>query len=124
MVCCNKQGKLFLQWAKDIEDDVNLDFFQAGPFIIDPGHQKGIKKQVNRRFKRIVLANTLEGDIYIFAIGAADLMEICSYLYDFMPKLDRALNLDGGPSAMLVTPSFKQLPEKAVPFILQKIQSQ
>ncbi len=80
--------------------------FQAGPWLIDPGGELGIHQDDGKRFKRSIIAFTTDGETLVVSSSPASLYELASGLQrlpDILPvaRVDRALNLDGGPSAGL-----------------------
>lgn len=94
-------GKLDLHW-KQLPDPVPESVLQAGPFIIDPGAQIGIRSESGLPAKRTVVAQTQEGEILIITTTAVSLFELARLLKVKLPSIDCALNLDGGPSTGLI----------------------
>lgn len=80
---------------------------QAGPFVIDPGGAIGVTELAAGRARRTVLAMTAGGDGVVISTSEASLFELAKILSD-APRLigcgeiERAVNLDGGPSATLL----------------------
>jgi uncharacterized protein YigE (DUF2233 family) len=80
---------------------------QAGPFVIDPGGTIGVTELAAGRAKRTIVAVSTAGDGMVVSTSEASLYEIASVLAD-APRLigcasiDRAVNLDGGPSTTLM----------------------
>lgn len=80
---------------------------QAGPFVIDPGGTIGVTELAAGRAKRTMLAVTTGGDCVVVSASEASLYEMAQVLAN-APRLigcgpiDRAVNLDGGPSTTLM----------------------
>lgn len=83
---------------------------QAGPFIIDPGGAVGVRPHPAAA-NRSVLASDDHGRLLLLATGALTLHQLATVLHDHpqafgMERIERALNLDGGPSTGLsLTPA-------------------
>ena len=78
---------------------------QAGPFLIDPGGALGVRAHPARA-RRSVIASDDHGRILLLATGALTLFQVATILHDQsallgMERVERALNLDGGPSTGL-----------------------
>ena len=78
---------------------------QAGPFIIDPGGAVGVRPHAAAA-NRSVLASDDHGRLLLLATGALTLHQLATVLHDHpqafgMERIERALNLDGGPSTGL-----------------------
>lgn len=89
--------------------DADLDgvhaAIQAGPFIIDPGGEVGVRPRPAVA-NRSVLASDDHGRLLLLATGALTLHQLATVLHDHpqafgMERIERALNLDGGPSTGL-----------------------
>ncbi len=78
---------------------------QAGPFIIDPGGAIGVNPRAAAA-NRSLLASDDHGRLLLLATGALTLHQLATVLHDHpqafgMERIERALNLDGGPSTGL-----------------------
>ncbi len=78
---------------------------QAGPFIIDPGGLVGVRPRPALA-NRSVLALDDHGRVLLLATGSLTLHQVATLLHDHpqafgMERIERALNLDGGPSTGL-----------------------
>lgn len=73
---------------------------QTGPFLIDPGGKMGIRQKDGPLAPRTVIAQTAKSLVIITTspITLYDLADQLTTLYVADEKIDRALNLDGGPS--------------------------
>lgn len=100
-ITITEQGKLTLHW-KEIPEKEFRDILQAGPFIIDPGGSIGIYTRSGKETKRTVIGQTDDGRILIMTTTEVYLYDLAQTLKSELPKLERALNLDGGPSVGLV----------------------
>lgn len=94
-------GSLDLHW-KTLPQQTFLSVFQAGPFIIDPGGELGIRTDNGLPAKRTVVAKTSSHSILIITTTAVTLYELSHLLKERIPDIDAALNLDGGPSTGLI----------------------
>lgn len=79
---------------------------QAGPFLIDPGGQLGIHSDDLRSQRRSVIAISSDGQLVLIVADAISLYQLAMLLHDRpglfgVKQIDRALNLDGGPSTAL-----------------------
>jgi hypothetical protein len=78
---------------------------QAGPFVIDPGGAVGVRAGTARA-KRSLIALDASGRVMLLVTGSLTLHHVAVLLHDHAPALgfgqvERALNLDGGPSTGL-----------------------
>jgi hypothetical protein len=79
---------------------------QAGPFVIDSGGVIGVTEAASSRASRSLLAITDRDELLVISTSDASLFAIARVLAD-APRLigcgpvDRAVNLDGGPSTTL-----------------------
>lgn len=89
--------------------DTSLDgvhtAIQAGPFIIDPGGAIGVRPRAFAA-NRSLIASDDHGRLLLLATGALTLHHLATLLHDHpqafgMERVERALNLDGGPSTGL-----------------------
>ena len=79
---------------------------QAGPFVVDPGGLPGVKTP-GPAARRTVIASTADGRILVLVTAPLTLAAVSTLLVDNaadfgVTRIERALNLDGGPSAGLV----------------------
>ena len=86
-----------------------VDAVQAGPFVIDPGGGIGVAKS-GPAAKRTVLALSIGGDVVVLSTSNASLYDVAIILRQSptlfgVGAIDRAVNLDGGPSAAMCVPS-------------------
>lgn len=86
--------------------DASLDgvhtAIQAGPFLLDPGGAIGVRPRAAAA-NRSLLASDDHGRLLLLATGALTLHHLATLLHDHpqafgMERIERALNLDGGPS--------------------------
>lgn len=89
--------------------DASLDgvhaAIQAGPFLIDPDGAIGVRPRAVAA-NRSLLASDDHGRLLLLATGALTLHDLATLLHDHpqafgMERIERALNLDGGPSTGL-----------------------
>lgn len=78
---------------------------QAGPFIIDPGGVVGVRPKPAAA-NRSLIATDDHGRVLLLATGALTLHQVAGLLHDHpqalgLERVERALNLDGGPSTGL-----------------------
>lgn len=99
VVAIDHSGKLDILSKKDPVD--HPSYIQTGPFLIDPGGRVGIKSDNGRRARRTILARNIRDHIYIISTGRLGLMQLANYLLKKYPDIERAINLDGGPSSGL-----------------------
>jgi hypothetical protein len=81
---------------------------QCGPFLIDPGGAVGIAANAEApRARRSVVALGVDGRVALVATSEVSLPDLARCLHDHaegfgVAGVERALNLDGGPSTALV----------------------
>jgi hypothetical protein len=80
---------------------------QAGPFVIDPGGTIGVTEAASARAKRTLLGITANDEVLVISTSEASLFAIARVLADATrlvgcDRVDRAVNLDGGPSTTLL----------------------
>ncbi len=97
----SESGEISMFW-KSIPPGIYRDILQSGPFIIDPGGVVGIHTRTGLKAKRTVIAQTNDGKILILTTSDVYLYDLAQMLNEQMPEIERALNLDGGPSVGLV----------------------
>ena len=99
-----------------------VEAIQAGPFLIDPGGERGIYSNDFKRAERSAIGMTENGRIVLLTTSEVTLFELAAIL-DSDPaaigvgRFDRVLNLDGGPSCGLYLqslPDETRLPENPV----------
>ena len=78
---------------------------QAGPFVIDPGGTLGVRPRPAAA-NRSLVARDDHGRVLLLATGALTLHQVATVLHDHpqvfgLERVERALNLDGGPSTGL-----------------------
>ncbi len=78
---------------------------QAGPFVIDPGGTLGVHARPARA-NRSLIALDDHGRVLLLATGSLTLHQVGTILHDYshalgVERIERALNLDGGPSTGL-----------------------
>lgn len=88
------------------DDPTAPSAFQAGPFVIDPGGATGIRHDDGKLAERTVIA-TDDHSLCVIVTTPATLRAVADALHDRpdafgLSRVDRALNLDGGPSAGFV----------------------
>jgi len=75
---------------------------QTGPFVIDPGGIVGINPSATSTNRRTVIA-VADNDVFFLITSDLSLFDLANILHDLpgafgVTKIDRAINLDGGPS--------------------------
>lgn len=95
-------GQIQLRPTRDGYDGLR-SAIQAGPWLIDPGSSVGISNDRPPRTRRSVIAVTAAGQILMISTSDASLYDIAlilTKLGQVLPgvKIERAANLDGGPS--------------------------
>lgn len=80
---------------------------QVGPYVIDPGGKIGIKSRNGKISKRTLIGITKDQEILIIITKPIQLYDLALAVKSKIPKLERLLNLDGGPSTALVCKSEK-----------------
>jgi hypothetical protein len=95
-------GKLDLLWKQRPEADAARDILQAGPYVIDPGGKVGIRSRTGTAAKRSLVAMKKDGSILIITTSPVFLDQLAKILKEELPEIERALNLDGGPSTGLM----------------------
>lgn len=100
-VTVDDAGALALHW-KQLPEGNYKDVIQAGPYIIDPGGKLGIYSNNGRKARRTVLGQTADGGVLVMTTTEVTLFDLARVLKDKLPQIERALNLDGGPSVGLI----------------------
>ena len=101
-VVINEAGALDLLWKQRPETDVAHDVLQVGPYVIDPGGKIGIHSSAGTTAKRTLIAKKRDGSILVITTTPVFLDQLAKILKAEIPDIERALNLDGGPSTGLV----------------------
>ncbi len=99
-------GKIALLSKRDLAQKTDNDYtslMQSGPYIIDPNGIIGIHNNNHKRYQRTVIASTRSGDILVISTAPISLYHLAHALHEEFPEIERALNLDGGPSSALMT---------------------
>jgi uncharacterized protein YigE (DUF2233 family) len=96
-VTTTESGELSLHW-KAVPEGAYRDVVQSGPFVIDPGGKIGIRTRTGKPAKRTLLGMNPEEKVFILATSEVHLYDLAEVLMKTLPDLERALNLDGGPS--------------------------
>jgi len=121
-----KDGRGQIGWFKDLGEQASKADLavQSGPFIVDPGRRPGIKNETsNIRFLRTVLAMENDGKISVLLFQTPlTLLQAQNIILKKFPKIDAALNLDGGPSSALIAKSnnyqFSNYPAYSLPYFI------
>lgn len=98
-------GRLVMTWIDGVDTHALRYAMQAGPFVVDPGGTPGIRSDDRSRQRRSVVIES--GDAIAVAVtsdcGLYDLMNalLRSPQVFGVDRVDRALNLSGGPSSGL-----------------------
>jgi Phosphodiester glycosidase len=105
-VCIDATGRLSITTATDPEGRGASDVIQAGPFLIDPGGRIGIHSDTAPPTERTVCA-IADSKACLICTTPASLLNLSRCLNDVpeafgLGQIDRALNLDGGPSTGFV----------------------
>jgi uncharacterized protein YigE (DUF2233 family) len=104
VVALDAEGQLQLMPRESALDGVQ-NAVQAGPFLIDPGGAVGVNVRAAVA-PRTVVALDDHGRLLLLATGPLTLHQVATLLHDHpqalgMERVERALNLDGGPSTGL-----------------------
>lgn len=111
-----QEGRIALL-SRDAEPE-GESVFRAGPYVIDPGGLIGINRNRMRRFDRTIVALLEDGRLGVFHFQRVDLYEAALYLKTLDFPIERAVNLDGGPSAMLMSKKFVHPVDLPLPNII------
>ncbi|RTZ67479.1 MAG: hypothetical protein DSZ29_00670 [Aquificaceae bacterium] len=101
-----KTGEIALLSKSDLKQQTSKSYstlMQSGPYIIDPNGLLGIHHNNHKRYQRTVIASTRSGDILLISTAPISLYNLAHALKKEFPDIERALNLDGGPSSALMT---------------------
>ena len=96
---------------------------QAGPFLVDPGGNMGIRSNDLKKAKRTAVGQTSAGETVFISTTPCTLYELSEILTEHHDVLgvagfDGVLNLDGGPSTGLYLQGLEEhhvVPETQVP---------
>ncbi len=104
LIGISRHGKLSLLTQQEFSKTEDFpSVVQAGPYIIDPDGKPGIYNNNHKRYQRTVIAKTYSGDTLIISTAPISLYNLSKGLMAEIPEVERALNLDGGPSSALIT---------------------
>jgi uncharacterized protein YigE (DUF2233 family) len=107
-VAIDQKGKISLLTKAD-----NLSrypsVFQAGPYVIEPGGNIGIKSRDSSVERRTLVGKTTDGKLLIIVTKPIALYDLAVEVKAKIPKVERLLNLDGGSSTALKTKSLEVL---------------
>ena len=76
---------------------------QNGPYLIDPGGEVGIHSRAGKRAARTAIGRTVDDTLVILVTEPIELFDLAREAKRMFPKMERLLNLDGGPSTALKT---------------------
>ncbi len=89
-------GRLDLRFKERPQDAHSV--LQCGPYVIDPGGKLGIRTKNGLPAKRTLVGIKDDDSVLIMSSDEVLLYDLARILKEEIPDLDRALNLDGGPS--------------------------
>lgn len=98
------EGKIDLLW-KEVDPAIYFSIMQSGPYIIDPGTKLGIHGNSRIRAFRTVVGKKEDGGLLFITTSEVSLYNLSRILKEEFPDIERALNLDGGPSTGVICPS-------------------
>ena len=101
-VVFDENGTIDLLWKQRKQAQEAPSALQSGPFIVDPGGKVGIHNRSGKSAARTVLAIDKDDNLLIIITSHVELYELARILVKELPQIDRALNLDGGPSTGLL----------------------
>jgi uncharacterized protein YigE (DUF2233 family) len=115
------QGEIDLVTRDRYRPGSYVEAFQSGPFVIDPGGQMGIRNDDGQQAKRTVVGITANQQRLVVTTSPVSLYALATCLESHpqalgVSAIDRALNLDGGPSTGLYVELQKRhlsMPESA-----------
>lgn len=104
IVAIDASGRLTLL-PRDADLMEVVEAFQAGPFVIDPGGAIGVGERPASA-NRSLIASDDHGRVLLLVTGSMTLHQVATMLHDHpqafgLERVERALNLDGGPSTGL-----------------------
>jgi hypothetical protein len=98
-----KDGTPVVDWANTIDVAAMRDAMQSSPFVVDPGGVNGIRRDDGSRQRRSLVVVSTDSIVFVTtsACGLYDLAKalVTSPQTFGVERVDRALNLGGGPSA-------------------------
>ena len=102
-VASDKDGVLHVLTRED-DVDAYPSIIQAGPYVIDPGGNVGIRTQSEMKAARTLVGVTADGAVVVVVVTEPiSLYDLAHGMKKQMPEIERLLNLDGGPSTALKT---------------------
>lgn len=101
-VVINDQGAIDLLWKQREQAKQFPTVLQSGPYLVDPGGKIGIRTKSGKTAARTVLAIDSDDNLLIMITNQVELYQLSRILVRNFPEIDRALNLDGGPSTGLL----------------------
>ena len=105
-VAIDKAGKISLL-ARGETYSKFPSVLQSGPYVIDPGGKVGIRSKSGRRARRTLIGMTTDGRLVILITEPIYLVDLANAVKKSLPKLERLLNLDGGPSTGVIARGVK-----------------
>ena len=115
----NDSGQLEIR-HKTLPKGTPHSVLQAGPLIIDPGGTVGIHSELGLPAKRTVVAITSDQRVLVMTTSEVTLYQFARFLKKQLPQIDRAINLDGGPSTGLIYQDIKVVNRNPVRNFLRK----
>jgi len=107
-VAVDKAGSIHLFTLKD-DLAPYPSVLQSGPYVIDPGGRIGIRSRSGRAAARTLIGRTDDGTLLIIVTKPIPLYDLSVAIKKKIPRIERLLNLDGGPSTALKTASIEVL---------------
>ena len=101
-VAIDADGKIVLL-GRDAKLDKYRTVLQSGPYVIDPGGKLGIRRKSGTAAWRTLVGTTGTGDLLIVVAEPIYLIDLAKAVKKNLPKIERLLNLDGGPSTGVMT---------------------
>ena len=100
-VAIDNAGKVALL-AHDDDFSKYPTVLQSGPYVIDPGGKMGIRSKSGKRARRTLIGITTDERLVILIVDPIYLIDLANAIMKYLPKLERLLNLDGGPSTAMI----------------------
>lgn len=105
LLVIGRTGRLEVRTQKETYQDA-VYALQCGPLLIDPGGEIGIKNIPGPGARRTVLGIAESGELAVISTTAVSLRTLAEALHGHpaafgVGRLERALNLDGGPSTAM-----------------------
>ncbi len=101
-VCIDRAGKLSIHF-KEVDPENYESVFQAGPMLVDPGGEPGIKSDDGKIADRTAILQLKDGSFVFLYHAKTTLFALSQYILTEYRTADRAVNLDGGPEAGIAT---------------------